>query len=200
MYKRQIQDVNKSLAESLDLDKPRGALINAVEIDSPADKGGIEPGDVIVALNGQEIIDADDLPHLIGMLAPETKTRIEIIRKGKRKVLKIVVGALDGDQDSFAETKDSSGDRLGLIVNPVSEDELRELRLKGGVLVLEVLPDSPSAKAGIKSGDILVQLGYSRVENTDEYQQVIADLPLETPVLVRFYRQGWAISKTIVID
>ena len=195
-----IQDVNKSLAESLDLDKPRGALINAVEIDSPADKGGIEPGDVIVALNGQEIIDADDLPHLIGMLAPETKTRIEIIRKGKRKILKIIVGALDGAQDSFAEAKDSSGDRLGLFVNPVSEDQLRELRLKGGVLVLKVLPDSPSAKAGIKPGDILVQLGYSRVEDTDEYEQVIADLPLDTPILVRFYRQGWAISKTIVID
>ena len=195
-----IQDVNKALAQSLELDKPRGALINAVEIDSPADKGGIEPGDVIVKLNGQDIIDADDLPHLIGMLAPETKTKIEIIRQGKRKVLKVTVGALDGDQDSVAETKDSSGDRLGLIVKSVSEDQLRELRLRGGVLVLEVLPDSPSAEAGIKSGDILVQLGYSRIEDTDEYQQVIADLPQNTPILVRFYRQGWAISKTIVID
>lgn len=195
-----IQDVNKALAQSLELDKPRGALINAVEIDSPADKGGIEPGDVIVKLNGQDIIDADDLPHLIGMLAPETKTKIEIIRQGKRKVLKVTVGALDSDQDSVAETKDSSGDRLGLIVKSVSEDQLRELRLRGGVLVLEVLPDSPSAEAGIKSGDILVQLGYSRIEDTDEYQQVIADLPQNTPILVRFYRQGWAISKTIVID
>ena len=87
----------------------------------------------------------------------------------------------------------------GLTVTSVSEDQLRELRLRGGVLVAEVLPDSPSAVAGIKSGDILVQLGYSRIDDGDEYQQVIADLPKNTPILVRFYRQGWAISKTIVI-
>lgn len=195
-----IQDVNKALAQSLELDKPRGALINAVEIDSPADKGGIEPGDVIVKLDGQEIIDADDLPHLVGMLAPETTTKVVIVREGKRKVLKVTVGALDGDQDSVAETNNSSSDRLGLAVKPVSEDQLRELRLRGGVLVTEVLPDSPAALAEIKQGDILVQLGYSRINDTDEYVRVIADLPENSPILVRFYRGGWAISKTIVID
>lgn len=195
-----IQDVNKALAQSLELDKPRGALINAVEIDSPADKGGIEPGDVIVKLDGQEIIDADDLPHLVGMIAPETMTKVVIVREGKRKVLKVTVGALDGDQDSVAETNNSSSDRLGLAVKPVSEDQLRELRLRGGVLVTEVLPDSPAALAEIKQGDILVQLGYSRINDTDEYVRVIADLPENSPILVRFYRGGWAISKTIVID
>lgn len=195
-----IQDVNKALAQSLELDKPRGALINAVEIDSPADKGGIEPGDVIVKLDGQEIIDADDLPHLVGMIAPETMTKVVIVREGKRKVLNVTVGALDGDQDSVAETNNSSSDRLGLAVKPVSEDQLRELRLRGGVLVTEVLPDSPAALAEIKQGDILVQLGYSRINDTDEYVRVIADLPKNSPILVRFYRGGWAISKTIVID
>ena len=195
-----IQDVNKALAQSLELDKPRGALINAVEIDSPADKGGIEPGDVIVKLDGHEIIDADDLPHLVGMIAPETMTKVVIVREGKRKVLNVTVGALDGDQDSVAETNNSSSDRLGLAVEPVSEDQLRELRLRGGVLVTEVLPDSPAALAEIKQGDILVQLGYSRINDTDEYVRVIADLPENSPILVRFYRGGWAISKTIVID
>lgn len=194
-----IQDVNKALAQSLELDKPRGALINAVEIDSPADKGGIEPGDVIVSVDGQDIFDADDLPHLVGMLAPDTKTKIEVIRKGKRKLLKITVGALDSDEAEIAKTEDNNSDRLGLTVKSVNEDQLRELRLRGGVLVTDVLPDSPSSVAGIKSGDILVQLGYSRIDDTDEYQQVIADLPENTPILVRFYRQGWAISKTIVI-
>jgi serine protease Do len=195
-----IQDVNKALAQSLELDKPRGALINTVEIDSPADKGGIEPGDVIVKLNGQEIIDADDLPHLIGMLAPDTQSKIEVIRQGKRKVLKVTIGALDGDESNIAQAEKNNSDRLGLTVKSVSEDQLRTLKLRGGILVVEVLPDSPSAVAGIKAGDILVQLGYSRIDDADEYQQVIAELPKSTPILVRFYRQGWAISKTIVID
>ena len=68
-----IQDVDRDLARSLDLDKPQGALINAVEPDSPADKGGIKPGDVIVRFNRQPIVDSGDLPHVVGMLAPGKK-------------------------------------------------------------------------------------------------------------------------------
>jgi serine protease Do len=195
-----IQDVNKALAQSLELDKPQGALINAIELDSPADKAGIEPGDVIIRLNGQAIVDADDLPHLVGMLAPDTKVKVEIIRKGKRKVLKVIIGALDADKASIAETKEDSSDRLGLSLNAVNEDQLRALRLRGGVLVTDVLAGSPAALAGLKPEDILVQLGYSRIDDVEEYAQVIKDLPKSTPILVRFYRQGWAVSKTIVID
>ena len=135
------------------------------------------------------------------MLAPETESKIEVIRQGKRKLLKVTIGALDGDEDNnITQTENNNSDKLGLSVTSVDDDQLRTLRLRGGVLVKEVLPDSPSAEAGIKSGDILVQLGYNRIDNTEEYQQVIADLPKNTPILVRFYRQGWAISKTIVID
>jgi serine protease Do len=194
-----IQDVNKAIAQSLELNKPRGALINAVEIDSPADKGGIEPGDVIVGINGQEIVDADDLPHLVGMLAPDTKAKVDIVRKGKRKTLKVTIGSLDGDEIASAQTQDNS-DKLGLTVNPVDQDQLQALRLPGGVLVADVMAESPAALAGIRPGDILVQLGYSRIDDTDEYFQVIAELPQSTPILVRFYRQGWAISKTIIIQ
>jgi serine protease Do len=195
-----IQDVNKALAQSLELDKPQGALINAIELDSPADKAGIEPGDVITRLNGQAIIDADDLPHLVGMLAPDTKVKVEIIRKGKRKVLKVIIGALDADKASIAETKEDNSDRLGLSLHSVDEDQLRALRLRGGVLVTDVLAGSPAALAGLKPEDILVQLGYSRIDDVEEYAQIIKDLPKSTPILVRFYRQGWAVSKTIVID
>lgn len=194
-----IQDVNKAIAQSLELNKPRGALINAVEIDSPADKGGIEPGDVIVGINSQEIVDADDLPHLVGMLAPDTKAKVDIVRKGKRKTLKVTIGSLDGDEIASAQTQDNS-DKLGLTVNPVDQDQLQALRLPGGVLVADVMAESPAALAGIRPGDILVQLGYSRIDDTDEYFQVIAELPQSTPILVRFYRQGWAISKTIIIQ
>jgi serine protease Do len=195
-----IQDVNKALAQSLELDKPQGALINAIELDSPADKAGIEPGDVITRLNGQAIIDADDLPHLVGMLAPDTKVKVEIIRKGKRKVLKVIIGALDADKVSIAVTKEDNSDRLGLSLHSVDEDQLRALRLRGGVLVTDVLAGSPAALAGLKPEDILVQLGYSRIDDVEEYAQIIKDLPKSTPILVRFYRQGWAVSKTIVID
>ena len=193
-----IQDINKPLAESLQLDKPQGALINSVEPDSPADRGGIEPGDVIVSFDNQSIIHADDLPHVVGMLAPETNVKVQIIREGKRKTLKVRVGALDGD--SLAASSSAGSDRLGLAVQQLDDEELRALQLRGGVVVDKVKADSAAARAGLRSGDIMVQLGYSRIDDVEQYRQVIAELPENTPILVRFYRQGWAVSRTIVID
>lgn len=195
-----IQDVDKALAESLELDKPQGALINAVEVDSPADRGGIEPGDVIVKFDGHAIIDADDLPHIVGMISPDSKVKAEVVRQGKVKVLKITVGALDGEETEITAEKSSKSDRLGLLVQSLDEAELRALNLRGGVAVNEVKLDSAAANAGIKAGDIIVQLGYSRIDTLEQYTQVIAELPTNTPILVRFYRQGWAVSKTIVIE
>lgn len=195
-----IQDVDKALAESLELDKPQGALINAVEVDSPADRGGIEPGDVIVKFDGHAIIDADDLPHIVGMISPDSKVKAEVVRQGKVKVLKITVGALDGEETEITAEKSSKSDRLGLLVQSLDEAELRALNLRGGVAVNEVKLDSAAANAGIKAGDIIVQLGYSRIDTVEQYTQVIAELPTNTPILVRFYRQGWAVSKTIVIE
>ena len=195
-----IQDVDKALAESLELDKPQGALINAVEVDSPADRGGIEPGDVIVKFDGHAIIDADDLPHIVGMISPDSKVKAEVVRQGKVKVLKITVGALDGEEAEITAEISSKSDRLGLLVQSLDEAELRALNLRGGVAVNEVKLDSAAANAGIKAGDIIVQLGYSRIDTVEQYTQVIAELPTNTPILVRFYRQGWAVSKTIVIE
>jgi serine protease Do len=68
------------------------------------------------------------------------------------------------------------------------------------VAVNEVQTDSAAANAGIKAGDIIVQLGYSRIDTVKQYMQVITELPINSPILVRFYRQGWAVSKTIVIE
>lgn len=195
-----IQDINKSLAESLQLDRPQGALINAVEPEGPASRAGIEPGDVIVTFDGQPIVDADDLPHVVGMVAPDTKVKVEVVRKGKTKVLKVVVGALDDDRLAMAGSGDAGGDRLGLRVDELSAEQLRALRVRGGVVVTEVLSDSAASLAGIRAEDVIVQLGYSRIDDVEEYRNVIAELPNKTPILIRFYRQGWAVSRTIIID
>ena len=195
-----IQDINKSLAESLELDKPQGALINAVEPEGPADRAGIEPGDVIVTFDGQSVVDADDLPHLVGMVVPGSDVKVEIVRKGKTKVLEVVVGALDDDRLAMAGSPEADVDRLGLKVDEVSSEQLSSLRLRGGVLVTDVMSDSSASVAGIRDGDVIVQLGYSRIDDVDEYRSVIAELPSKTPVLIRFYRQGWAVSRTIIID
>jgi serine protease Do len=98
----------------------------------------------------------------------------------------------------MAESSDGT-DRLGLMVEPVEGSELRTLRLRGGVSITRVSPDSVGAEAMLRAGDIIVQLGYSRIDDFDEYNQVIAELPTDTPVAIRFYRQGRAIFRTIEI-
>ncbi len=195
-----IQDVDKALAESLELGKPQGALINAVEEDGPADRGGIVPGDVIVSFDGQPIVNSGDLPHVVGGVAPGSKVSVEIYREGKRKTLNVEVGSLDKNADSVADSDIDSSDRLGLITAPVSDSERQQLRLRGGIMVAEVAADSAAARAGLRTGDIIVQLGYSRIDDLDEYRQVVKELPENTPIAIRFYRGGQAIFRTIQID
>lgn len=194
-----IQDVNKSLAESLELGKPQGALINAVAVNSPAEQGGILPGDVIVRFNGDPIVESGDLPHAVGMMTPGEQAVVEIYREGKRKRLRVKVGALDKDEESVAGAGDGS-DRLGLIVQDLTDREAETLRLRGGALVTQVSPSSAAASSGLKEGDIVVQLGYSRIDDVDKYSQVVAELPENTQIAIRFYRQGRAIFRTIIID
>jgi serine protease Do len=195
-----IQDINKSLAESLRLDKPQGALINTVEPEGPAELAGIEPGDVIITFGGQTIVDADDLPHVVGMMAPNSEVRVQIVREGKRKTIDVVIGTLDDDRLAMAGSTDSAADRLGLKVDEVSPEQLKSLRIRGGVNVAAIAPDSAAAEAGLMPDDVIVQLGYSRIDDVDEYRNVIAELPNKMPILIRFYRQGWAVSRTIIID
>ena len=194
-----MQDVDKALAESLELGKPQGALINAVEPDGPADDAGIVPGDVIVRFNGQPIIDSGDLPHVVGAIAPSKKVKVEVYREGKRKTINVKVGALDKDGAKVAD-RSNGADRLGLAVEKLADQERQQLRLRGGIVVIEVSPESAAANAGLRGGDIIVQLGYSRIDDLDEYQQVIAELPKDTPIAIRFYRQGRAIFRTIQIE
>ncbi len=190
-----IQDVDRALAESLGLDKPQGALIAQVEPDSPADKAGLEAGDVVVVFSGRPIVDASDLPHIVGQMKPGASADAEIIRKGKRKVLKVVVLSRPGDGDEVART---GQDRLGMDVADIDPKVRDNVHLPGGVQVEQVHPDSPAADAGIEPGDIIVQLGYNAIADRATYDRVVAELPANSPVALRFFRRGRSIFRTIV--
>jgi serine protease Do len=192
-----IQDVDGALAESLGLDKPQGALIAQVEPDSPADKAGLEAGDVVVAFSGRPIVDASDLPHVVGQMKPGASADAEIIRKGKHRVLKVVVLGRPGDGDVAART---GQDRLGVDVAEIDPKVRDSAYLPGGVQVEQVHPDSPAADAGIEPGDIIVQLGYNAITDLATYHRVVAELPAKSPVALRFFRSGRSIFRTIVLE
>ena len=193
-----IQDVDKNLAESLGLEKPIGALIAEVEPDSPADKGGVEAGDVVIEFNGRTITDASDLPHTVGLIAPGKKVPVVVVRKGKERSLKVTVGARPGENQQSAGV--DMGDALGLTVKGLPENMRKNWRLPGGVVVYKVFPGSPAEQAGLQEGDVIVQLGYGVISGLSDYDAVLEELPSKTPVALRFFRRGRSVFRTIEIN
>src|SRR5690606_2395057 len=104
-----IQEVNKDLAESFGLEKPAGALVAQVLEEGPAAKGGLRVGDVILTLDGRQIVMSADLPHLVGGLKPGDKAKLEVVRDGARKTLDVVIGALPEEGDEIAMGTPGSG-------------------------------------------------------------------------------------------
>jgi len=132
------------------------------------------------------------------MLRPGKKAQVDFYRQGKLNKMTIEIGRLDGDDSAVASNADGS-DRLGLVVADLGDRERSSLGVRGGVVIDQVSPDSSAAESGLNRGDVILQLGYSRIDDTDEYDQVVRQLPVDVPVLIRFYRQGRAISRTIIL-
>lgn len=187
-----IQEVDKDLAESFGLEKPAGALVAQMEPGGPAAQSGLEVGDVIVEFDGIAIESSGDLPHVVGRTMPGEKVSAVVIRKGKRKELRVTVGTLGKGTAEVAMTEGPDGGRLGLSVAPAAGTD--------GVLVDQVFPGGPVAKAGLRNGDIITQLGYDAVENVDDFWRLVEALPEKKPVPIRFLRRGQAIFKTLIIE
>ncbi|UTA46287.1 DegQ family serine endoprotease [Simiduia sp. 21SJ11W-1] len=194
-----IQAVDRDLAKSFGLDKPMGALIQQIEPASPADKSGLEVGDVIIRFDGKTIAKSADLPHVVGGIAPGTKVDVDVMRAGKKKRLQVTVGTLNGENTPSVAAK-ASGDRLGLVVEPVDSRQLQALRINGGVMVVQVAPDSPAAKAGLRPGDVIAQLGFNEVKDPGHYQALQKALPEGKLLPIRFYRDGRPTFRSIIIE
>ncbi|GAB5452085.1 MAG: serine protease MucD [Halioglobus sp.] len=188
-----IQDVDRTLAESFGLDKPRGALVTQLADDGPADKAGLKAGDIITRFDGQDIRTSGDLPHVVGLIAPETRVEVEILRDKKRKRIDVEVGGL-GAEDSYSLSATSSngdrGGRLGLVVEDVPEGNLERYGISGGVVVREVLPGSVAAEAGLLNGDVITLVGDTPVKSTRAFDKAVKSLKSGSSVPVRLIRRG----------
>ncbi|ERH53712.1 DegQ family serine endoprotease [Pseudomonas sp. MDMC216] len=191
-----IQEVNKDLAESFGLDKPAGALVAQVLEDGPADKGGLQVGDVILSLNGKPIIMSADLPHLVGGLKPGEKAELDVVRDGSRKKLNVTVGTLPEEGQELASSGSAQGgersnNRLGVTVVELTAEQKKGLDLKGGVVVKEVL-NGPAAMIGLRPGDVITHLNNQAIDSISAFTQVAQDLPKNRSVSMRVLRQGRA--------
>ncbi|WP_373887760.1 DegQ family serine endoprotease [Cupriavidus basilensis] len=191
-----IGDVTKEVADSLGLGRARGALVGSVEPGGPAEKAGIEAGDIILKFNGRDIEKASDLPRMVGDIKPGTRVPLQLWRKGATREVSITVAELDGDAKVKTRGNGSRDDStppaakpnaLGLIVNEIPDAKLKELKIKSGVEVEQ--SDGPAMRAGIRPGDIILRLGDSDVTSPKQFNELVKGLD-KAKIAAVFVRRG----------
>jgi serine protease Do len=166
-----IQEVDQQLADTFGLEKPVGALVSSVEKNSPAEKSGIAPGDVILKFNGKEISRSADLPPLVSELSPGTAATIELWRKGKAKTITMNVGEMK-IASAKGKASEGNGDELGLSVRPLSPEERRQADVQGGLLV-ENVSDGPAARAGVRAGDVILSVNGEKTVSIEKLRSLV---------------------------
>ncbi len=166
-----IQPVTQGLADSFGLPQPEGALVSTVEKGGPAEKAGVEPGDVILKLNGTALRDSNELPAMVAALAPGTSVDLEIWRNHAARQVQVSLGSLEDQRTARNEPAHESSGKLGLAVRPLNAEEQRQGNLKGGLVVERA--SGPAADAGIQQGDVVLAANGSPVTSADELKSAV---------------------------
>ncbi len=170
-----IQELTKDLAESFGMKNTNGALVAGVEKNGPADKGGLEAGDVITKFDGKTIIASADLPRAVGASKPGKVAAVEILRKGSAKTLNIGVGEMPTDsveatQNNKAAPK-AEANKIGLTLKELTPPQKKKLNGKNGLLVIESV--GSAAQAGIRRGDVILGLNNSESQSVEQFNKQI---------------------------
>ena len=189
-----IQDVTRELADSFGMPHPRGALIAKVLPASPAEKAGLQVGDIILKFNGEAVYDSKTLPPLVGASRVDRPADVELLRDGEKLTVRVNIGELPEEEEVQAstETKPEEGEgTLGLTLKALAPALREELGLatEEGVLVSKVTP-GPAMAAGIREGDLLQMINKVRVNNPAEVKAQIDAIEPGRPTAVLILREG----------
>ncbi|MES2977260.1 MAG: DegQ family serine endoprotease [Pseudomonadota bacterium] len=193
----QIDQVSKEIAESIGLGKPQGALVRGVEAGAPAEKAGIEAGDIITKFDGKVIEKSSDLPRMVGNVKPGTKSTVTVFRRGGTRDISVVIGEIEAEKPvkptSTPEPKppvSGPAQILGLSVGEITDAQKKELKVRGGVKVDAA--EGAAARAGLREGDVIVAIANTEIVNVKEFEQALAKVDKTKPVNVLFRRGEWA--------
>lgn len=185
-----IQEVTRDLADSFGLGKPAGALVSSVEPGGPAEKAGLEPGDVILKFNGRDVDSSGDLPRIVGSIRPGTQVQIQIWRRGTIKDLPVVVAEMKDEQLDTARggkaprAQEQATNRLGLVLSELTAEQRKEMKIDGGLLVEEVRGNG--VRADLRTGDIIVAIvekgNSTDLKSVAQFNKILAAMDKNTTV------------------
>ena len=189
----QIAPVTKEVAESIGLGQPRGALVQSVEPGGPAEKAGVEAGDIIVKVDGKVVEKSGDLPRIVGGTKPGTKSTLQVFRRGATKDLAVTIVEFDAERPAKRVPAEQGAapvkGPLGLTVSDLSDAQKKELRIKGGVKVDAA--DGVGAKAGLREGDVILSVDNTEVSDAKQFATLAAKAEKARAVSVLVRRGEW---------
>ncbi len=181
-----IQELSKELAESFGMKNTNGALVAGVEKGGPADKSGLEAGDVITKFDGKLIASSSDLPRAVGAAKPGKSVPVEVLRKGSEKTLNVAVGEMPSDLSETAQANKPAAkqdvDRIGLVLRELTPQQKKKLNGKNGLLVVDA--QGAVAQAGIRRGDVVLGLNNTEVQSLEQFNKQLS---------------GFGVGKTIAL-
>lgn len=194
-----IQPVSKEIAEHFELKEQKGALVAEVVEDSPAEKAGIERGDVIIMYDGKEVEDPDQLRNMVAATLPDSKVELTVSREGKEKELLVKIGELPSDITAAAGSYDFDNILDGVSVQNITPDIKSSLDIPhrvSGVIVTNVEMDSGAAGA-LKKNDVIMEVNRKNIRNVDDYRKAVSRIKSGDSVLLLLYRNGSTIYLTL---
>ncbi|MDD9892736.1 MAG: DegQ family serine endoprotease [Gammaproteobacteria bacterium] len=186
-----LQPVDRDLAESFGLEKPMGALINEVFADSPADKAGVQPGDIVIRYDDKPVGSIEELPPMVGQTKVGDTVKVVVVRDRKEKTLNVTIGRLKDDLQAKQQSKDKDSGpeitRLGIMAGDLTPAQREQLELPdSGVVVQGIQQASPAAKAGVMAGDVILRFAGKKVDSQEQLRKLVEAVPRgrSVPVLV----------------
>ena len=187
----QIQDITPALAKTFKLKKKEGVLISDVLSDSPAEKAGLKRGDVITTFNGKKVKNAYDISRLVAATPPKTKVSIEIVRNGKEKELQVTIGTMPTASKEIASSFEGPENRWGMRVQQITPELANKTGISPnikGVIITEIKPNSPAANAGLRAGDVILEVDRLRIHNLKDYEKALRKAGKESTLLLLIRR------------
>src|SRR5271165_1041767 len=179
-----VQEVNQQLAQTFGLGTPHGALISAVEAKSPGEKAGLQPGDVIVSVNGHPIDRSLDLPSVIAALPPGTTAHLGVWHDRKQSDVEVRTVLLEDEPAIAAKNNaEDGGGKLGLALRPLDPDEQRQLHTRGRLVVEDV--SGPALAAGVEAGDVVLGVNGAPVNTVAELKREVARAGRSVALLIQ---------------